>query len=619
MHIKKCIITCIIGLTLFSSAACTNNGIEGRLEPYGVDLKEGIQVIAETRTNIKEDLSKAKKITTCDQNGVFTFKNLIPGKGYRIRVSGSRYISGSIYAPAPEKGTHIAKNPLKYTAIPPGKGIWFYDPGNSKFENVAQNNDVVKIRSHSGLGGNAGLGRSNLSAFSIAPRDTRNPFTVSSEGYIFVLEEKLKDFAKLGKITKPGIPEITDGYYYNIRDFQGKELKAVFDKPNITNQLSIKHKGRNLYAFSLDGLSRGLYVIPTKIERQNMGRILGGEPAPREGYVLFLTEGEEYNAHLLLKSKKYKDSIQIFSRLHKNNPDDTFILKGLFSACCNAGDTEKAIEAGVELDSLASTSDLNLKIGKLYQENGNKEKAVHYLKRSLGLDFSNKSAKNSLSDLLNKPIKEIIENDKELKVGQYSSFFNQGNGVPVPLKPGKVCARVLFLKNKYYKLKPENRSEFIVVGAESAKEFKIPPDWKAIGGKEDDSIGIFKGGNTEQVIFLGDINLLNIELSDQDYQEFLWEKIEQRHGPGVMIKLLPGKISARVNFHADVYYKLLPRDRITFSVINEKTKKEFEIPSEWKNIGNKEDSIALFKGGKLPQYIYLGGADKTDVEFLATE
>jgi len=87
-----------------------------------------------------------------------------------------------------------------------------------------------------------------------------------------------------------------------------------------------------------------------------------------------------------------------------------------------------------------------------------------------------------------------------------------------------------------------------------------------------------------------------------------------------MIKLLPGKISARVHFHAGVYYKLFPKDRISFSVINEKTVKKFKIPSDWKTIGDREDdSIGLFKGGKLPQYIYLGGADKNDVEFLKTE
>ena len=95
------------------------------------------------------------------------------------------------------------------------------------------------------------------------------------------------------------------------------------------------------------------------------------------------------------------------------------------------------------------------------------------------------------------------------------------------------------------------------------------------------------------------------------------KKIENQYGDGVLIKLRPDKISARVKMYSGVYYKIYPKKRVDFYAINEKTKEKTLISSRWNTIGEKDqNSICLFKGGKLQQSIYLGGLKIDDVEII---
>ena len=587
------------------SISHADNGIEGNIESYTSQQRSGISLIAETETDIKEELSKAKKTTKSKKDGVFIFKDLIPNKKYRISVNDGKYISQPIYVAAPEKGTRIAKKPLLLALLPPKGGIWFYDSKHSKFIDIYQGHKPVKIRSHSRLGGSGGLGRSHLSAFSVHSKDIFNPAIIrKNKGYIFVFNDDIEDFAKLNKIIKQGIASIPDGYYYNIRDFYGDRLKPAYDKPNLSHKITFKDRGLNLNGFSLSNLVRGIYIITTKIEKQNMSRILGGERAPREGYLLHVTEGDEYTANLYLNKKDYNSAIKIFKQCLKKLPNDLMLLQGLFLAYTKSNQFTQGISIADEILRQRPCSQLYYQLGDLYLRVGNEEKAIANFKRSLQLNFSQEKVKTKLSSLLNKDIANIIQEDKELKLALYKREFSKNKGIPIPLKSHKIGAYINFRAGESYPFYPRNYASFMVENENDGSDFKVPAaKWENLGYKKSGKYFI-KGGDVEQTLYF-EVNPLQIEFTDNDLNKFISMNIKKKYGKGVKLRLKPHKIGAYINFRAGESYPFYPRNYASFMVENENDGSDFKVPAaKWENLGYKKSGKYFIKGGDVEQTLY---------------
>lgn len=296
---KRLVINSAVLFAIFLMSACSRNGFEGSVVRYGDEKAlSNIIVEAKTKTDIREQMSKAHKTDKTNSAGQFKISGLIP-KGYQVQVRDPKYISSSIYAYAPEKGTKVIEKPLTACPLPPGKGIWIYEFGSSKFNRLEleiEKKVVVKV--HAGL---IGGGFGNRSAFSVANDDTNKVCAEIERGGLLIISGGgVKDIAQLHKISKKtvslggrGKAEIEEGWYYNIRDFYGKDfmivgrklLKAKIQAPYLKNALNIKK--RNLWAIPLKNFSSGLHILTTEVASgQRASSILGGESHPREGYLI---------------------------------------------------------------------------------------------------------------------------------------------------------------------------------------------------------------------------------------------------------------------------------------------------------------------------------------------
>jgi hypothetical protein len=300
----------LVGFIYFFTIATTchaASAIEGKLLSYMSRQVSGLSLVAETQTDIKEEKSRAKVTTKSRQDGVFIFTNLLPNKTYKVTLTDhKKFISNPLYITAPPNGTRLSDTPLLFAVMPLQSGIWYYNPKSSQFTSINASVELVPINSMENLGGNAGLGRSGLSAFYIARSIDvdKQSFPAEKGGFLVTLNADIVDFGMLHPISRFGVP---DALYYNIQDF--RDGKPYYRKASVATS-KFEDGGSKLFCLSLQNTDRGIYIVTTKSEQINMSRILGGETAPKEGYLVTVSQGEEYKARV--KGQSYPSIVGNF-------------------------------------------------------------------------------------------------------------------------------------------------------------------------------------------------------------------------------------------------------------------------------------------------------------------
>jgi hypothetical protein len=275
------------------------NGIEGRIIYFGTNKPAAnITIEANIDANIlKEEKTKSSKTTKTDASGHFKVTDLIPNKSYKIQPRDTFYQTTTVYATVFAKGVITIQQPIQIIPIPQ-QGIWIF---TDKPENMKLiDGDITKkvqIRVHEGLIG-AALGR--LSAFSVSDEDIKIATTIVDRNSLLIVKSApLDDFARLFKIPEKVVSlgsnrqvSIPEGWYYNISDFYGEDFMIVGSKllkPNIEKPsigMAVKSEEKSLWALPLSNMPSGVYILTTKIERENYGSVFGGENHPKEGYMI---------------------------------------------------------------------------------------------------------------------------------------------------------------------------------------------------------------------------------------------------------------------------------------------------------------------------------------------
>lgn len=309
-------------------------GLEGAVKPYATEKLGNLTVYAITDTDIKEELPLAKQKTKTNSEGIFTFKKLLAHKTYRILVTESGYSSNTVRAIVPEEGTRLIRDKITFAPTPPSQGIWVFSRSRNSFKNLSPYYFPVNIRSHEGLGGNGGLGQSHRSAFSVDPQDLENTCFATNDDFIFVRGVNMSNFTQLSFIASLGRASIPDGYYLNVKDFSGKNSAPTYTKPNLRDRVVFEGMGSRISAYRLSSLSPGFYCLVTKTEKQNMGRILGGETAPRKGFLLYvdrIKQEENKSAKERIKAIQ-KKNLRLILENTKQSPIRVAVKKDLFKA-----------------------------------------------------------------------------------------------------------------------------------------------------------------------------------------------------------------------------------------------------------------------------------------------
>lgn len=291
----------IVGLSsLVVVVACARNGVEGDVVFVGTNQPAvGVTVQASTSTNLKEEMSKARKTARTNAAGHFRIGGLIADHGYQISVEDAKWSGESRNEQVPETGTVVMNKPIEVCPVPPSAGAWvFPDPAEVPTPLRFDEAKRVRIRVHAGL---IGGGFGNVSAFSVSEADiNRTIGTLPRRGLLVLADAGVQDIGQLhriqGKVVSLGsMPAATiePGWYYNVSDFYGKDhmivgwqlLNAVVAKPNMPRMF--KSTRGSLIGVPLAQLSSGLYILTTDVASgQRASELFGGESQPREGFIV---------------------------------------------------------------------------------------------------------------------------------------------------------------------------------------------------------------------------------------------------------------------------------------------------------------------------------------------
>lgn len=247
----------LFALSCLMGCGGNDNGFEGDVFLRGTRLPAaGVEVIAKTTSDIKEEQDQLVRKTSADAQGHFVIKDLLPENTYEIIAGGPGFWSPSQYdnrcqIVALETGTRCLNSPLYLLPSPPPGTICRYNPVAGTLDTLntlaipmAQS---IRLEGFYYLDGNPRGDDRPLDAFYIQAEDVqRSSLRISATDFIMFDHSQLRKIVPLRLIEKdayrgdewkmgsdgyyrtdPYIKiAIPLGWYYGIESFQPNRLST---------------------------------------------------------------------------------------------------------------------------------------------------------------------------------------------------------------------------------------------------------------------------------------------------------------------------------------------------------------------------------------------------------
>lgn len=250
---------------LAGAASCGAEGgkVVGRVAYFTGDPAGGVVVTATTKTDLKEQATRATLRATTSAQGAFEIQGLLPGMRYRVEIADLHHDES--YFEAPEDGLTRSLDEIRVYPVSssPGAAYWRAGDGFRACEI-----DTVEVRTHKNF---SKFPMASPPAFSVANEDIdRAPVLDRKAGALVVSRMGVTVAGRLYHIESStrlvGARDrmiVEDAWYYMITGFEAGDwmgvecIRAQYGPPSAAFRGGSGHA----FALTLDDIEAGAYLL----------------------------------------------------------------------------------------------------------------------------------------------------------------------------------------------------------------------------------------------------------------------------------------------------------------------------------------------------------------------